>query len=97
MKLILLLCYLIFICAAFVSKKDSKKNKLTDGMEFDKISRSSLLKILAAFEDNLHKKLKRKNLKPVFTARFANNRFTKRYIYPNVFEAPKGKIHPYEQ
>lgn len=73
-----------------------EKKTFTDGVEFNKISRSVLLKILSAFEENIHKNLKRKKLKPVFTAQFANNRYTRRFIYPNVYETPKGKTHPYQ-
>lgn len=54
-----------------------------DGIEFDSISRSSLLQILSAFEEYVHSQVG-KNEKTIFTADFANNKYTRPYVYPKM-------------
>ncbi|CAH1644526.1 unnamed protein product [Spodoptera littoralis] len=84
MKLVLW-CYLfLFLCGSLQTQNpDGKSRKLSDGVEFNEVSRSALLKILGDVEENIHHKLqKKKNVKPTFTATFANNIYTKPHIYP---------------
>lgn len=59
-----------------------KKAKLTEGVEFKDISRATLLKLLAGFEEKLIYKARAMKTKPVFTAQFANNQHTFPFIYP---------------
>lgn len=56
--------------------------KLEDGIEFSGVSRSTLLKILTALEQNIHSQLRSKKKKAVFTAQFANNKYTRDFVYP---------------
>ncbi|VVD04076.1 unnamed protein product [Leptidea sinapis] len=56
--------------------------KHVDGVEFDKISRGTLLQILSAFEDNIKSSTKWAKEKPLFKAKFSNNKHTYPHLYP---------------
>ncbi|XP_073952026.1 uncharacterized protein [Choristoneura fumiferana] len=73
------------------SNRERKKPQIVEGMEFDKISRSTLLKMLATFEESVNTRLAPYKLRPQFVAQFANNKYTRPFIYPHVFK--KSKIN----
>ncbi|KPJ18370.1 Facilitated trehalose transporter Tret1 [Papilio machaon] len=56
--------------------------KQTDGIEFSNISRSTLLQILSAIEEETRGNSPTIKQAPVFTAQFANNKYTRPFIYP---------------
>ncbi|XP_063379535.1 uncharacterized protein LOC134666319 [Cydia fagiglandana] len=52
------------------------------GIEFGEISRGSLLKIMAEFAQNVEQRLRPRMQSARFDAHFANNKYTRPYIYP---------------
>lgn len=65
-----------------------KATKSVQGIEFTDISRGTLLKIMAAFEEYFHSQLmrKKKKMKPVFDATFINNMHTYPFVYPQFYD-----------
>ncbi|KPJ01581.1 hypothetical protein RR46_08618 [Papilio xuthus] len=61
---------------------DKNPVKQTDGIEFSNISRSTLLQILSAIEEETRSNPPAAKQTPVFTAQFANNKYTRPFIYP---------------
>ncbi|CAH2075526.1 unnamed protein product, partial [Iphiclides podalirius] len=65
----------------FTSKSDTKVIKQAAGIEFSNISRSTLLQILSAIEEEMHLRELMKKSIPMITAQFANNKYTRPFIY----------------
>ncbi|XP_028162373.1 uncharacterized protein LOC114354278 [Ostrinia furnacalis] len=57
---------------------------LREGIEFNAISRGTLLKLLNAMEENIHGRV-RGGKRAVFTAQFANNKHTRKFVYPEAY------------
>ncbi|XP_047986633.1 uncharacterized protein LOC125226641 [Leguminivora glycinivorella] len=58
------------------------KGQNPSGIEFGEISRGSLLKIMAEFAQNVEQRLRPRQQGVRFDAHFANNKYTRPYIYP---------------
>ncbi|CAH0728967.1 unnamed protein product, partial [Brenthis ino] len=87
MQCIVLFFLIVTRCGAdqsgFYRLKDKPAVRRAHGIEFDSISRSTLLQVLAAFEENIKNRLGT-NAKPYFVAEFANNKYTRPFIYPKM-------------
>lgn len=77
--------YLFNYFYTYIGKKSVRQG---DGIEFDSISRGTLLQILAAFEENIQNRMG-KEARPIFTADFVNNRYTRPFIYPKIIKTSK--------
>ncbi|KAL0891908.1 hypothetical protein ABMA27_015156 [Loxostege sticticalis] len=60
-----------------------------DGIEFDAVSRGTLLKLLNAVEEQIWNQVRGRRAS--VKAEFANNKYTQRFIYPEAINAGKGR------
>ncbi|XP_045493583.1 uncharacterized protein LOC123692829 [Colias croceus] len=88
LHLIVFTCILCIIQSSSISSLIESKGhgviRHVDGVEFDSISRGTLLQILSAFDENIKSRMGGKKI-PLFKAEFANNKHTYPFIYPHFF------------
>nr|XP_053603001.1 uncharacterized protein LOC128670972 [Plodia interpunctella] len=78
---VLCICWLLMFHHVLSFNRNSVE--LVNGMEFDGLSRSRLLKILAAFEKHFRRgRPMGRPVKSSFNANFAVNKYTKKFVYP---------------